>query len=60
LGGFSNHLANPKKPEASPSTSSRDINGLADVLGKIKLSDLIRNYASHIRANPHPLVALAI
>jgi hypothetical protein len=55
-GGFNNHLANPKNPEESAPTSSRDINNLADDLGGIKLSNLIGSYASHIRVNPRPLI----
>jgi hypothetical protein len=38
---FNNHLANPKKLEASAPTSSHDIDNLADDLGGIKLFDLI-------------------
>jgi hypothetical protein len=56
LGGFNNHLANPKKLEASAPTSSRNIDNLADDLGGIKLSDLIGGYASHIKANPLPSI----
>jgi hypothetical protein len=57
LGGFTDHLANPKKSEASALTSSCDINNLADDLGGIKLSDLIGSYARHIKVNPHPLIS---
>jgi hypothetical protein len=55
-GGFNNHLANPKKLEASAPTSSRDIDNLANDLGGIKLSNLIGSYTSHIKVNPHPSI----
>jgi hypothetical protein len=57
LGGFNNHLANPKKPEASAPTSSRGIDNLDDDLGGIKLRDLIGSYASHIKVNPRPSIS---
>jgi hypothetical protein len=56
-GGFNNNLANPKKPEASALTSSRDIDNLAGDIGGIKPFDLIGSYASHINANPHPSIS---
>jgi hypothetical protein len=55
-GGFNNHLANPKKPEASAQTTSRDIDNLANDLSGIKLSNLIGSYASYIKVNPHPSI----
>jgi hypothetical protein len=56
-GGFNNHLANPKKPEASALISSRNIDNLADDLSGIKISELIGSYASHIKVNPHPSIS---
>jgi hypothetical protein len=44
-GGFNNHLANPKNPEASTPKSSHDIDNLDDDLGGIKLFDPIGSYA---------------
>jgi hypothetical protein len=40
LGGFNSHLANPKEPEVSPSTSSSDIDDFIDNLDDIPLPDL--------------------
>jgi hypothetical protein len=57
-GGFNNHVANPKKPEASSPTSSCDIDNPADDLGRIKISNLIGSYASHIKANRRPSISL--
>jgi hypothetical protein len=56
-GGFKNHLANPKKPEASAPISSHDIDNLSDDLSEIKLSNLIGSYASHIKVNPRPSIS---
>jgi hypothetical protein len=56
-GGFNNHLANPRKPDASSLTSSRGIDNLAYDLGRIKLSDLIGSYASQIKVNPRPSIS---
>lgn len=51
LGDFDNHIVTPKKPEESTQTSSYDVNELADDIAGLQLSDLIRNYATHIRVN---------
>jgi hypothetical protein len=40
-GSFSNLLATSRKPEASTSASSHDVDDLADDLGEIQFSDLI-------------------
>jgi hypothetical protein len=55
-GDFNNHLAVTRKPKASTSASSCNIDDLAYVLGGIQLSDLIGSYANHIRATPRPLI----
>lgn len=57
LANFNNSWANPVEPKGFASTPSHDIGNLADGLGKIELSDLIKNYASHIRANSHPSIS---
>jgi hypothetical protein len=40
LGGFNSHLANSKEPEASPSTSSSDLDDFIDNLDDMLLPDL--------------------
>jgi hypothetical protein len=40
LGGFNSHLANSKEPEASPSTSSSDLDDFIDNLEHMLLPDL--------------------
>jgi hypothetical protein len=55
-GDFNSHLSNTRKPEVCVSTSSRDIGNFIDDLGEFQLSDLIRNYASRLKAIPRPLI----
>jgi hypothetical protein len=50
-GGFNSHLANPRELEASAPTSNRDINKLADDLGEIKISNVIRNHKNRSGSN---------
>jgi hypothetical protein len=40
LGGFNSHLANSKQPEASPSTSSSDLDDFINNLDDMLLPDL--------------------
>jgi hypothetical protein len=42
LGGFNSHLANSKELEASPSTSSSDLNNFIDNLDDMLLPNLIQ------------------
>jgi hypothetical protein len=56
LGGFHSHLANTKKPEASAPAPCRDIDDPVDEFGKIRFSDPIGNYASHLIAISCPLI----
>jgi hypothetical protein len=42
LGGFNSHLANPKEPEASPSTQSSNLDDFIDNLDEVLLPDLVQ------------------
>jgi hypothetical protein len=53
-GGFSSHLSNTRKPEASALASCRDIDDLVDDLGEIRLSDLIGNHEGESGSNSTP------
>jgi hypothetical protein len=53
-GGFNSHLAGTMEPTASAPASCRDIDDLADDLGKIQLSNLIRNHKDESGSNPAP------
>jgi hypothetical protein len=53
-GGFHSHLANIREPEASAPAPCRDIDDPVDELSEIRLSNLIGNYASRLRAIPPP------
>jgi hypothetical protein len=55
-GSFDSHIANPMKPEAPSPASSHGVDTLADIPGKIQLSNLVRNYTSHLRAIPYLLI----
>jgi hypothetical protein len=53
-GSFDSHLVNPREPEASTLTSSRDIDELLDNLSKIQITDLIGNHESESGSNSAP------
>jgi hypothetical protein len=54
-GDFNSCRADTREPESSAPALCRDINDLADDLGKIRLSDLIGNYEGESGSNSNEL-----